>query len=134
MNLNVHFVCICYVCMNRYLSRRQFSYAPMDVLPFVLSFPPLSFSLFQPLLLSPPSRRLFVCKQRRGTNVRIYLSNIYSSTFYSYLSIFVPLMTSYTFNGFPVLRVSFSLLGYDYIINCLIRCILIIKVVSKSIF
>lgn len=32
MNLNVHFVCICYVCMNRYLSRRQFSYAPMDVL------------------------------------------------------------------------------------------------------
>lgn len=110
MNLNVHFVCICYVCMNRYLSRRQFSYAPMDVLPFVLSLPPLSFSLFQPLLLSPPSRRLFVCKQRRGTNVRIYLSNISSSTFYSYLSIFVPLMTSYTLNGFPVLSVFFSLL------------------------
>lgn len=46
-NLNVHFMCIyvmC-VCMSRYLARRQFSYAPMDLLPFALS--PFSYpSLF----------------------------------------------------------------------------------------
>lgn len=57
MNLNVHFVCMnVYVCMNRYLSRRQFSYAPMDILPFVLSFPPLSFSFSTAsfVVISPP--------------------------------------------------------------------------------
>lgn len=39
------YVYICNVCMSRYLARRQFSYAPMDLLPLSLS--PLSYpSLF----------------------------------------------------------------------------------------
>lgn len=47
-----------FMCVNRYLSRRQFSYAPMDVLPFALSFPPLSFFSFSTAssfaAISPP--------------------------------------------------------------------------------
>lgn len=102
-------------------------------LSFYLSLPYPS--LFQPLL-SSSSRRLFVCKQRRGTNVRIYLSNIYSSTFYSYLSIFLFLWWCLTvLMDFPYLACLFHYYRTRLtIINCLFWCNLIIKVINKSYF
>ena len=110
------YVYICNVCMSRYFARRQFSYAPMDLLPFALSpiLYPFPFSFFNRFFfrrhrIAPPLC-LQIAQRKQCENL---FANIHHPCLprllSSYLPLFIPLViyVRYTRNGFPVFSIRY---------------------------
>lgn len=94
------YVYICNVCMSRHLARRQFSYAPMDLLPFLylpslilLSFPS---STASPFAAIAPPLCLQIAQRKQCENLFAQhpppLSSSSTLVIHSYLPLFIPLV------------------------------------------
>jgi len=121
-DLNVYFVYVWCLCVYKSISHTPLIFVRPDTSfsHFIFSPSPTPCSsIFLPqslLLLLPSSHHLFVCKQHRGSNVRIYFSNFYTSTTLTLLFSSVSQALSFISVSFPFIPVAIYILHKNFFV------------------